>query len=335
MSGGVRLVYGAFEERTVHPDWPTDQLDAWYEAPVAALSFEDNCVLARVSPGPRPGAPARVDVVPDVGTVEVSSSAVTVSGLPRSTVTIHRSQGGEVLSVRGQIGLGSEPLEAWVTVDDPVAYFGAALRAGLRQAGVTVDGADARSAALEGDGWRTVAVRRTDLLSVLEVMNQRSQNLFAESVFKLLGRELCGAGSWAAGRSAVEEFLREDVGLAAGSFSLADGSGMSRENRFTPRQLTRLLDFMFHHRWGKEFLRTLPFSGQEDLRWERRLAEPPYRGNVFAKTGGLRAVSTLSGYAKARSGRLYAFSILCNDTRSNFDAMRAQDAIVEALIDRG
>lgn len=335
VTGGVRLVTGAFDERTVHPDWPTDQLDAWYEAPVAALSFEDNCVLARVSPGPRAGAPARVDVVPDVGAVDVRSTAVTVSGLPRSEVTVHRSPGSDELAVRGQIGLGAEPLEAWVTVDDPVAYFGAALRAGLRQADVAVEGSDSRSSGLEGEGWRVVAVHRSDLLSVLEVMNQRSQNLFAESVLKLLGRELCGEGSWPAGRSAVEEFLRDDVGLPAGSFSLADGSGMSRENRFTPRQLTRLLHFMFHHRWGREFLRTLPFSGQEDLRWERRLAEPPYRGNVFAKTGGLRAVSTLSGYAKGRSGRLYAFSILCNDTRSNFDAMRAQDAIVRALVDHG
>ena len=76
-------------------------------------------------------------------------------------------------------------------------------------------------------------------------------------------------------------------------------------------------------------------SGEEGLAWQRRLATPPYRGNVFAKTGTLRGVSTLSGYARAVSGKVYAFSILLNQVRSGTDARAAQDRIVRALIDRG
>ena len=58
-------------------------------------------------------------------------------------------------------------------------------------------------------------------------------------------------------------------------------------------------------------------------------------GNVFAKTGTINGVSTLSGYAKAVSGKVYAFSILFNQVRSNAGAHAAQDRIVAALIDRG
>jgi D-alanyl-D-alanine carboxypeptidase/D-alanyl-D-alanine-endopeptidase (penicillin-binding protein 4) len=82
-------------------------------------------------------------------------------------------------------------------------------------------------------------------------------------------------------------------------------------------------------------MRALPHSGEPELRWERRLAEPPYRGNVFAKTGFLNGVSTLSGYAKGNSGRLYAFSILMNGTGELRRAQRAQDRIVRALIEEG
>ena len=49
--------------------------------------------------------------------------------------------------------------------------------------------------------------------------------------------------------------------------------------------------------------------------WKRRLAAPPYRGNVFAKTGTLNGVSALSGYAKAVSGKSYAFSIVVERSR--------------------
>ena len=39
------LANGLFDGERIHPDWPRDQLDKWYEAPVDALSFSDNCVL--------------------------------------------------------------------------------------------------------------------------------------------------------------------------------------------------------------------------------------------------------------------------------------------------
>ena len=99
--------------------------------------------------------------------------------------------------------------------------------------------------------------------------------------------------------------------------------------------MTGLLERMYFHAFGRDFLRSLPFSGEQGLKWQRRLAKPPYAGNVFAKTGTINGVSTLSGYAKAVSGKVYAFSLLFNQVRSNAGAHAAQDRIVAALIDRG
>ena len=90
---------------------------------------------------------------------------------------------------------------------------------------------------------------------------------------------------------------------------------------------------MFFHPAGREFAGTLPYSGEDRGAWRRRMATPPYRGNVLAKTGTLSGVSALSGYAKAVSGKSYAFSILCN--RTTGDARLAQDRLVMALIDNG
>ena len=132
----------------------------------------------------------------------------------------------------------------------------------------------------------------------------------------------------------VGEFLA-GLGIRPGTYRMADGSGMSRNNRFTPRQLTTLLSAMLRHRWATEYLDTLPHSGERDLSWEKRLEEPPYRGNVFAKTGRLRGVSTLSGYAKSVSGRLYAFSILGNACKGDWPAKDAQDRIVRAIVRDG
>lgn len=334
IEGDVYLAHGLFTPPRVHPDWPRDQLSRWYEAPIESLSFNDNCVLIRVRPGSAPGAPARVEQVPDLGIFDIRVEARTTSSGKRHKVIIERINGSDVVVVKGSVWQGAGEVESWVSVADPLRYFGAALRQGFADSGVEIAGEVGGVLALPSGSWSEVAVHRTDLLTTAEVINKRSQNFYAECLLKLMGARLCGRGSWPAGREVVAEFL-EEVGISKGTYTLADGSGMSRNNKFTPRQVTTLLRYMFLHPRGPEFLLTLPFSGEENLRWESRLSREPYRGNVFAKTGSLTGVSTLSGFAKARSGKVYAFSLLFNRTTSNWRASRAQDDIVRALVDHG
>lgn len=333
IEGNLILVHGFFDGDTVHPDWPRDQLTRWYEAPVSALSFNDNCVLVRVEPG-RPGQSPRVRTVPDFDLFAVRNRAWTSTSRKKHSVGIGRLLGTNTLTVSGAAYTRAAAVEAWVAVDDPVEYFGAALRKALTDEGISVSGAVVSTPTLPTGEWQRFSVHRSDLLTALEVINKRSQNFFAESVLKTLAAEHCGEGSWEAGRRVLSDFLAR-VGIARGEYQIADGSGLSRNNRFTPRQLTTLLSYMWVHRAAREFLLTLPHSGEEGLSWEDRLSDVPYRGNVFAKTGSLNGVSTLSGYAKGASGRLYVFSILCNQTRSNWEAKRAQDRILRALIDHG
>jgi len=334
IDGDLILVHGLFEGPLVHPDWPQDQLAKWYEAPVAALSFEDNCVLVRIWPGSRPGMPAQVELVPRLPVFDLETTARTTSSARRHKVGVTRGGDQDRLTVWGNVYTQAGPVETWVAVNDPVTYFGLALERALADEGIELTGTSRASEELPPGSWRQLLVHRNDLLSTLEVINKRSQNFYAESVIKLLGALGCGHGDWQSGTRIVGEFLA-DLGIEAGDYRMADGSGMSRNNRFTPRQLTTLLATMFSHRWGREFLQTLPHSGEADLSWEKRLEADPYRGNVFAKTGRLRGVSTLSGYAKATSGQVYAFSVLSNECRGDWPAKDAQDAIVKAIIDNG
>ena len=59
VAGDLVLYPEPFDGQLIHPDWPRDQLTRWYEAPVAGLSFNDNCVLVKVTPA-SPGGAARL-----------------------------------------------------------------------------------------------------------------------------------------------------------------------------------------------------------------------------------------------------------------------------------
>jgi serine-type D-Ala-D-Ala carboxypeptidase/endopeptidase (penicillin-binding protein 4) len=328
VQGDLWLAHGLFEDLRIHPDWPRDQLTRWYEAPIDALSFNDDCIMVRVTPG-RNGGLAKVELIPDLPVVRIENTARTTAGRSQALVV---ARTGDTIVVRGAIWQGSGPSDTWVTIPDPVDYFGHAVKAALAEEGIEVTGRLRPVAQLPGAVWERVAVHRSDLVSVIDVTNKRSQNYYAETLAKEIGAARCGEGSWKEGVRAIREFA-VNLGIPARTFSMADGSGMSRENRFPPRALTTLLRQMYFRPGGRELAQSLPYGGEDNGHWKHRFAQPPYRGNVLAKTGTLENVSALSGYAKAVSGKSYAFSLLFN--RVNGDAHAAQDRIIMALIDHG
>jgi D-alanyl-D-alanine carboxypeptidase/D-alanyl-D-alanine-endopeptidase (penicillin-binding protein 4) len=334
IAGRLILVDGVFDDQSLHPDWPRDQSARWYMAPVGALSFSDNCVLVRVFPGRKAGDRARAELVPAIPEFPLSVSATTTASRKRNRIAVSRAADSDAIHVSGAVYVRGGPYEAWVTVRSPREYFAAGLRQAWRLAGIEIASGTEREAHLPAGIWERVTEYTSPLVATIEVTNKRSQNFYAESLIKLLGATAKGEGTWKAGSEAMGAFL-DRVGLQRGSYSLVDGSGLSRGNRVAPAQVTQLLAFMYRHPSGKDYMRSLAYSGEPELSWARRLATPPYRGNVFAKTGTLNGVSSLSGYAKGKSGALYAFSILCNQTLSNWRAQRSEDDIVRALIDNG
>ncbi len=243
VTGDLYLAHGFFEALRIHPDWPRDQLTEWYEAPVGALSFEDNCILVRVWPG-RAGRQAVVETVPSLPLLQVENRATTST--KRRGAKLYVGRTGTTLTVKGTINAGSGPFETWITVPDPALYFGSALRAALAEEGIEVEGRLLPVPELPGAVWERVAVHRSDLVTALRTTNKRSQNFYAESLAKVLGARRCGEGSWRQGVRAVEEFI-VSTGVPGGTFRLADGSGMSRANQFAPRAVTTLLRHMFFH----------------------------------------------------------------------------------------
>ena len=135
--------------------------------------------------------------------------------------------------------------------------------------------------------------------------------------------------------AAVGSFLRR-IDVDPRMAVVADGSGLSRENRLSPAGIVELLAVMWTHpaRATREaFVASLPVGGVTGT-LERRYRRGDARGNVRAKTGYIREVRTLSGYVTTAAGRELAFSLMCNGyTVRTSRVNRAQDAVVELLAD--
>ena len=109
-----------------------------------------------------------------------------------------------------------------------------------------------------------------------------------------------------------------------------DGSGLTRSNRASPRQVVDLLLAMREDPAGDEFIQDLALAGQEGTVADRMHGTAAY-GRCRTKTGTITGVSNLSGYCFNRSGRVMAFSILMNGVGNLGLAHLDQDRIAGAV----
>ena len=219
-------------------------------------------------------------------------------------------------------GLGDESGRSFQT--NPPLFAAARLDAALERRGISVRRRPSVAAA-PADADVLASVDSPPMSTLVRITNKPSDNFAAEMLAKGLGRQAGGTGTTAAGARFAARFARE-LGSRA---RLRDGSGLARGNRATPYRVVRLLEAMTERDEFDDWYASLPIAGRDGT-LASRMRGGPARGRCRAKTGTLSNVSALSGYCTARSGDLYAFSILMNGV-SPYGARGLQDRMAHAL----
>jgi serine-type D-Ala-D-Ala carboxypeptidase/endopeptidase (penicillin-binding protein 4) len=145
---------------------------------------------------------------------------------------------------------------------------------------------------------RLARVSSPAMSDVLRFLVQRSDNHLADQLFQVLGTARTGVGSWSAGERAALQVLTR-FGIDTDGAVLADGSGLSRDDRLTPRMLVDLDRAMTSSpRFSASWRRLQAVTGESGT-LRTRLAGTPAAGRFLGKTGTLRDVAALTGQVVA------------------------------------
>ena len=314
-------------------DWGWEDLVWSYGAEVSSLSFNDNSVGLKLSPGEQPTDPAVLDLLPRSGYYRVVSTVTTGPPGSKSNLRLTRDLGTNQIRLSGAIALGEEPWQGWAALEDPARFAGTVFAEVLEARGVRVMGEVATSSAPLPAGLRELAAHEGPTMAELvRGVNKESLNLHAEALLRLLGARLFGEGSVAAGHIAVGEFLRR-LGVRTEGWGLEDGSGLSRSNVVTPSGLVDLLVAMDRHPHAAAFRDSLPVAGTDGT-LKTRMKGTRAEGPLLAKTGTLALVNALVGYVTTSGGERLAFAALVNGQRKPADAVAALDALGTVLASR-
>ena len=316
-----------FDGQRVHPTWPQNQLHQKYACEVSGLNFNGNCVdITAVN------LRGRVVLSMDPATDYIKLiNAITAGPKRRSWFSVDRTGVSCELLVQGSCRTQAGPYS--VAVENPALFFGRLLREALFKADIAVGGQVLEGTVPEGCEFRLITEYKTSIGECLQRINKESLGLAAEALFKRLGAQSNPEGkqgSWEGGRKVLSDYLR-GLGVADSEFVIADGSGLSRDDRLSANALTRVLVHLSSLPSWEFYERSLAVGGIDGTIgnhfWERK-----YRGRIMAKSGYIQAVRALSGIVRTESGD-YIFSILAN--KGGNGARSAIDAAVKAIVDWG
>ncbi|MHB1456896.1 MAG: D-alanyl-D-alanine carboxypeptidase/D-alanyl-D-alanine endopeptidase [Armatimonadota bacterium] len=337
---GVKTVTGSliaddsmFDDTRLGIGWSWDYESYGYAAQISALNLDGNSIKVWVYPGKKIGSPAIVKLVPSTSYTAVKNSCVTASKEIEKKVSIDRLHGRNVISVSGIVPLGYTPAKAEeiLSVDDPTSFVCRMFIASLKRMGISVKGGIRRGICPPGSRFIS-SIDSPPISEMIKAMNKSSVNLIAECLLKTLGYRVNGEGKASAGHKAERDFLqRTSADMTA--VSLIDGSGLSRSNYISSRNIATLLKFMYAHKYSKQFIDSLPIAGIDGT-LKNRMKGTSAEGVVKAKTGYVSAVCVISGYAALKSGEPIAFCIMMNNHLcTNKEAQAIQDQMITAITD--
>jgi len=331
--------------------WSQDDL-MWHSgAPVSALAINDNVVYVNILPAERAGERASVSISPFAKYYKIDNQVRTIpAGAGPRKLSLRREPGSDLLEIWGSIPLNDPAIGESLAIEEPAEFSARLLSELLEKRGVVIYGKTrARHAAKEGlgiipvtanipsVGGKAQAVSPTPVVLAeheslplgvdIRLTNKVSQNLHAEMLLRLLGRERGSSASSQGGLEVLRGFLAL-ADVQPEEYALYDGSGLSRQNLVSPRATVKMLRYASQQSWGSEYMATLSVAGVDGTLASRFKALPT-GAKVQAKSGVLDHVNVLSGYLTTAKGERLVFSIMSNNlTMTN----RQSSAVLEEIV---
>ena len=332
---GIRRIDGSivgddriFEEESIPSSWSYGNIGYDYGSGTSGLSFCENLSYFEIEAGEEVGDPVRITPVGPFSPYMTYINEVTTGEKGDGDNTeYYASSITPIGKFVGTYGVDAKPRTLAQSNKYGPATCASEFAAFLKERGIVSKGVtDVRSMEYDfhvppqGSLTYIAETFSPELRRIVKVTNTISNNFFAETIFKMVGKRLienetgleADGISYSRACKAVKAYLRSR-GVSTYGYTQDDGSGLSRQNYVSPRFFTRFYAMMAQSPYFKEYLSSFPGPGRPGtLQNVLRNADPSLKKTIYAKSGSLSSVRCYAGYVDSKRG-LIRFAILVNN----------------------
>lgn len=272
-----------------------------------------------------------VSVEPPIATIRIDNQVKAMQGTKCNGEVRYNpitQADGMTVVVSGQLAEGCSS-QTYLSLLDHQSYAAGAVRAIWNELGGSIQGGD-RVGAVPKSARVLARAFSPDLVEVIRDINKYSNNTMAQQLFLSLGEryrnEADGDDAKAAQR-VIRQWLAKK-GITASHLVMENGSGLSRDERVSAREMATLLQAAWKSPYAAEFMASMPLVGMDGT-MRKRLKRTALQGEGHIKTGTLNTVRAIAGFSRDSNGNTWAVVAILNDPRP----WGASSVLDQALLD--
>ena len=322
-----------------------DDRNKGYSAPVCGLNINYNKILIKTRPNFILNQDALISMEPLNDFIKLNKKVKTSSLASNLSMLINHEKesiswpsvdyqglkNNDEIVISGNIALNSKPSYYSLAVHDPAMMVANVVYNQLKLVGIKFSGNILRKKTPAAAKNLVINQSRTLSEALIDFI-KLSNDMPSDSLIKTIAsKQNSIQGTYNAGLNLVKNFLEQEVGIKKQSIVIADGSGLSRYNLVTSKQLSDLLIYA-HNKFhlGPEFMVALPIAGSDGTLTNR--FKKTNNGYIRAKTGSMSGINTLAGYIANSKNQKIAFVIMINGfIGSSYKYTELQEKIIDIL----
>ncbi len=324
----------------VPPTWSWEDMGNYFGAGACGLSVYDNYYTLFYKTSPKVGGKTKIlRIEPEIPDLTIQNH-VKSDNIRSDLSYIFGAPYTYFRYINGRLPKGKDEYKVKGSLPDPAYYTALELERTIKLYNIKVGKKattfriDIESAEKDTTNCKLIHTTYSPKLQeIVKKTNFKSVNLFTEHFLNHIGYQKVGEGRTKPASKYVESYWSAK-GMNIGGLSVNDGSGLSRYNTITPRQIVFVLKYMkSKSKNATVFYESIPLVGVEGT--VRSMCKgTSAQDNMRAKSGSIRSVRAYAGYVKSKSGKEIAFAIMLNNFNcSSGKARKKIEKILIALAD--
>jgi len=321
ITGAIIAITEIFDNQPLPSGYPLIDIGNWYATGTHALSVFDNIVNVYFQSGAAGTKPKITRISPQVNGLQIENNLISKKGVGDCAIFSgfpyenKRKVDGSIEANRTDFLVRADmPNPPSVLVDTFTNY--------LIANGIIVSGKGFDTLLYPTKKNLLYAHFSPPLSEIIKNVNHRSNNMFAEHIFKFLSTTNSKQANFSASVELTKKFWKEK-GLNVSAFAITDGSGLSPNSKISAQFINDLLVFMYKKSENSEvFFESLPIAGQSGT-ISKFLKNTALEGKAHLKSGSISKVQCYAGYIVLDT-KTYAVTILVNNFSTSRTAVRKE-----------
>jgi len=324
INGNLVMDESAYDSYPIAPSWQWNDLGNYYASGAWGININENQYYIHFNNKTKIGARPKIkNIFPHVPKLDLSNEITIDSAGTGDQAYIFGGPYNYYKRIVGTIPQGSGTFSIKGSLPDPPSFMAYHLKKRLEKENISVLSSEIVFKPYKKKAKQSIKKYSSPTLDLIVTKaNEESNNLYTESILKMIGLKKRSQGSGQNGINILMKYLMK-YGVSKDQVILRDGSGLSARNNISSYAIAKFLAGVTTDIPREELLQYLPKAGYTGT-VRSMLSRSSAKGHVWLKSGSMEAVQSYSGYIQTASGKWVSVSVIVNGFSAESSLIRSR-----------